>query len=176
MSVSACISCGQCVTVCPVGCLSEKTVWRQVADLLESKRKVGVGAVSVKGPARRDPSAASTRLPRASIHTLGPTPPSTPTSSPLSPPPKVMVAQTAPSVRVAIGEELGMAPGAVSTGQMVAALRRLGFDYVFDTGARRGFLGARACSLACGVTAKGWPPARAPVSPCGRRRGHSAPL
>ncbi|HCI29217.1 MAG TPA: ferredoxin, partial [Fervidobacterium sp.] len=48
-------------------------------------------------------------------------------------PGKVYVAQTAPSVRVAIGEEFGMEPGSVSTGKMVAALRRLGFDYVFDT-------------------------------------------
>lgn len=48
-------------------------------------------------------------------------------------PGKVYVAQTAPSVRVAIGEEFGMEPGTVSTGKMVAALRRLGFDYVFDT-------------------------------------------
>ena len=47
-----------------------------------------------------------------------------------------MVVQTAPAVRVAIGEELGLAPGAVSTGQMVAGLKALGFDHVFDTGAR----------------------------------------
>ncbi|MEJ5258115.1 MAG: NADH-dependent [FeFe] hydrogenase, group A6 [Fervidobacterium sp.] len=46
---------------------------------------------------------------------------------------KVFIAQTAPSVRVAIGEEFGMEPGTVSTGKMVAALRKLGFDYVFDT-------------------------------------------
>jgi len=46
---------------------------------------------------------------------------------------KILIVQTAPSVRVAIGEEFGMAPGTISTGQMVAALRRLGFDYVFDT-------------------------------------------
>ena len=51
---------------------------------------------------------------------------------------QVMVAQTAPAVRVAIGEELGLPPGSVSTGQMVAALKALGFDYVFDTGAGRG--------------------------------------
>jgi NADH-quinone oxidoreductase subunit G len=44
-----------------------------------------------------------------------------------------MVVQTAPATRVAIGEELGLAPGAVATGQMVAGLRALGFDYVFDT-------------------------------------------
>ncbi|HIP92247.1 MAG TPA: 2Fe-2S iron-sulfur cluster binding domain-containing protein [Thermotoga sp.] len=46
---------------------------------------------------------------------------------------KILIVQTAPSVRVAIGEEFGMSPGTISTGQMVAALRRLGFDYVFDT-------------------------------------------
>jgi NADH-quinone oxidoreductase subunit G len=44
-----------------------------------------------------------------------------------------MVAQTAPSVRVALAEEVGLSPGTVTTGQMVAALRALGFDVVFDT-------------------------------------------
>ena len=44
-----------------------------------------------------------------------------------------MVAQTAPAVRVAIGEEVGLPPGAIETHQMVAGLRQLGFDYVFDT-------------------------------------------
>jgi NADH-quinone oxidoreductase subunit G len=34
-----------------------------------------------------------------------------------------MVAQTAPAVRVAIGEEAGMAPGSISTGQMVAGMQ-----------------------------------------------------
>jgi NADH-quinone oxidoreductase subunit G/NADP-reducing hydrogenase subunit HndD len=44
-----------------------------------------------------------------------------------------VVVQTAPAVRVALGEEFGMKPGSVLTGQMVAALRRLRFDKVFDT-------------------------------------------
>lgn len=43
------------------------------------------------------------------------------------------VAQIAPSVRVAIGEEFGYEPGENLTGQLYAALRRLGFDAVFDT-------------------------------------------
>ncbi|HWR39312.1 MAG TPA: NADH-dependent [FeFe] hydrogenase, group A6 [Patescibacteria group bacterium] len=43
------------------------------------------------------------------------------------------VVQVAPAVRVALGEEFGMAAGSVATGKMVAALRRLGFDKVFDT-------------------------------------------
>jgi len=48
-------------------------------------------------------------------------------------PKKTVVVQTAPAVRVAIGEEFGMEPGTIVTGQLAAALRRLGFDYVFDT-------------------------------------------
>ncbi len=46
---------------------------------------------------------------------------------------KVIVAQTAPAVRVAISEEFGMEPGTVGTGKLVSALRTIGFDYVFDT-------------------------------------------
>ncbi|MFZ5354352.1 MAG: NADH-dependent [FeFe] hydrogenase, group A6 [Bacillota bacterium] len=44
-----------------------------------------------------------------------------------------VVVQTAPAVRVSLGEEFGLEPGSRVTGQMVAALRRLGFDKVFDT-------------------------------------------
>jgi len=46
---------------------------------------------------------------------------------------RITVVQVAPATRVTIGEEFGLAPGAVSTGRMINALRRLGFDYVFDT-------------------------------------------
>eukprot|EP00775_Hariotina_reticulata_P009492 gene9492-9655_t len=56
LELSKCIECGQCVSVCPVGALSENTVWREVLAMLQSKRKI-------------------------------------------------MVVQTAPAVRVAIGEE-----------------------------------------------------------------------
>jgi NADP-reducing hydrogenase subunit HndD len=44
-----------------------------------------------------------------------------------------VVVQTAPAVRVALGEEFGMEPGTIVTGKMITALRRLGFDAVFDT-------------------------------------------
>jgi len=46
---------------------------------------------------------------------------------------KHVVVQTAPAVRVALGEELGIPSGEVVTGKMVAALQRLGFDSVMDT-------------------------------------------
>ena len=48
-------------------------------------------------------------------------------------PDKHVIVQTAPAVRVSIGEEFGMAPGSVVTGQLVAGLKALGFDEVFDT-------------------------------------------
>jgi NADP-reducing hydrogenase subunit HndD len=51
----------------------------------------------------------------------------------LSDPTKTVIVQTAPAVRAALGEEFGMDPGTLVTGKMVAALRRLGFNYVFDT-------------------------------------------
>ncbi|TVQ11802.1 MAG: NADH:ubiquinone oxidoreductase [Bacteroidetes bacterium] len=51
----------------------------------------------------------------------------------LSDPSKTMVVQTAPAVRAALGEEFGMEPGTLVTGKMVAALRQLGFNFVFDT-------------------------------------------
>jgi len=51
----------------------------------------------------------------------------------LNDPTKTVVVQTAPAVRAALGEEFGMEPGTRVTGQMVTALKQLGFDYVFDT-------------------------------------------
>lgn len=46
---------------------------------------------------------------------------------------KVVIVQTAPAVRVALGEEFGMKAGEVATAKMATALRNLGFNKVFDT-------------------------------------------
>ena len=51
----------------------------------------------------------------------------------LKDPDAYVVVQTAPAVRVALGEEFGMPIGTNVTGKMVTALKRLGFDKVFDT-------------------------------------------
>lgn len=51
----------------------------------------------------------------------------------LSDPEKFVVVQPAPAVRVALGEEFGMPMGTRVTGKMTQALKRLGFDKVFDT-------------------------------------------
>lgn len=48
-------------------------------------------------------------------------------------PEKVVLVQTAPAIRVGIGEAMGMNNGSLVTGKMVAGLRKLGFSKVFDT-------------------------------------------
>ncbi|MGM0649038.1 MAG: NADH-dependent [FeFe] hydrogenase, group A6 [Bacteroidota bacterium] len=79
-----CTNCGQCVTHCPTGALTEKNYIDQVWDVIN------------------DPN----------LH---------------------VVVQTAPAVRIGLGEELDLSPGNRVTGKMVAALRRLGFNSVLDT-------------------------------------------
>lgn len=51
----------------------------------------------------------------------------------LNNPKKHVVVQVAPAIRVAIGELFGMEPGTITTGQLATAMRRMGFDSVFDT-------------------------------------------
>jgi len=81
---SACVSCGQCVVVCPTGALTIKDDTQLVLDAIN------------------DPT-------------------------------KHVIVQTAPAIRATLGECFGMPIGTEVTGKMVAALRRLGFDGVFDT-------------------------------------------
>ena len=81
---TSCVSCGQCINVCPTGALSEKDDTQKVFDALND-------------------------------------------------PDKFVIVQTAPAVRVGLGEEFGYPIGSVVTGKMISALRALGFDKVFDT-------------------------------------------
>lgn len=46
---------------------------------------------------------------------------------------KTVIVQTAPSIRAALGEEFNLPPGTLVTGKMVAALRKCGFNKIFDT-------------------------------------------
>lgn len=81
---TSCVSCGQCIAVCPTGALSEKDCTAQVFAAIN------------------DPT-------------------------------KHVIVQTAPAVRAALGEAFGLPIGTNVEGKMVAALRRIGFDKVFDT-------------------------------------------
>ena len=84
LSTVACVQCGQCAAVCPVGAITERDQIEEVWAALDD-------------------------------------------------PDKHVVVQTAPAIRAALGECFGYPPGTLVTGKMTAALRRLGFDAVFDT-------------------------------------------
>ncbi|MDR0197845.1 MAG: [FeFe] hydrogenase, group A [Oscillospiraceae bacterium] len=84
LAETACVSCGQCINVCPTGALSEKDDTGKVWEALND-------------------------------------------------PEKVVVVQTAPAVRAALGEAFGLPVGTCVEGKMATALRKLGFDAVFDT-------------------------------------------
>ena len=79
-----CSLCGQCITHCPVGALTERDDTELVWDAIEDKDKI-------------------------------------------------VVAQVAPAVRAAWGEELGMNQKEATIGKIMDALKRMGVDYVFDT-------------------------------------------
>ena len=81
---TSCVTCGQCIMVCPVGALYEKDY---TDDVLAA----------------------------------------------IADPTKHVVVQTAPAIRTALGEEFGYPIGTNTEGKMVSALRRIGFDSVFDT-------------------------------------------
>ncbi len=81
---TSCVSCGQCINVCPTGALYEKDHTQAIFDAIND-------------------------------------------------PDKIVIVQSAPSVRAGLGEEFGLPIGTGVEGKMAAAMRRLGFDKVFDT-------------------------------------------
>jgi NADH-quinone oxidoreductase subunit G len=121
-----CVLCGDCVRVCSemqgIGAIDFAFRGHQAAVLPAFGKGMGLGeCVNCGQCAAVCPTGALT--PRPEVDEVW---------KALSDPGKTVVVQVAPAVRVAIGELFGQAPGVAATGQMVAALRRLGFDKVYD--------------------------------------------
>lgn len=124
---SYCIQCGRCTYVC-----------NEIQDVhaLENSER---GFNTYVGPTFNRPleesecvkcGQCSAYCPVAAIYE---TDDSDPVIKALNDPDLVLVAQEAPAVRVALGEEFGFKPGTNVVGKMYTALRELGFQYVFDT-------------------------------------------
>lgn len=84
MNEIVCTNCGQCITHCPTGALTERRYYDEIWEAIDD-------------------------------------------------PDKHVIINTAPSVRVALGETLGLPVGTRVTGKMVTALKKMGFDAVLDT-------------------------------------------
>ncbi|WP_429190540.1 [FeFe] hydrogenase, group A [Fusobacterium sp. PH5-44] len=111
---SKCIGCTACVRVCPVNCISGKPKERHVLD---SATCTHCGQCVSICPVGAIFEGDHTIKLLNDIHT----------------PNKNVIAQIAPAVRVAIGESFGFSSGENVEKKLVTALKKLGFDYVFDT-------------------------------------------
>lgn len=115
-----CIDCRNCVDVCPTGFLEVKN---RGADITvetypdENRQCINCGQCIVHCPVGAIESAGEFEN----------------IEEPLKNRNKTVIVQFAPAIRSSIGEEFGMEPGTVVTGELTAGLRKLGFDKVFDT-------------------------------------------
>ena len=110
-----CMGCGHCVSVCPNNCL-ELSKADKVA-LVPEKNCVNCGQCILHCPV-------------GALEAVGEF---EELAGLLFDPEIITVAQFAPALRTSFGEEFGLAPGTPVAGQLVAALKTAGFDYVFDT-------------------------------------------
>ncbi len=122
-----CIKCGRCVDVCQ----NMQDVWAlEFIGRGEKTRMMPAAGVSLAESPCIKCGQCSAHCPVGAIYENDET---AKAWDALQDPEKICVVQIAPAVRVAIGEAFGLKPGALTTGQIYSALRRLGFKKVFDT-------------------------------------------
>lgn len=122
-----CIKCGRCVDVCQ----NMQNVWAlEFIGRGEKTRMMPAAGVTLAESPCIKCGQCSAHCPVGAIYENDET---SKAWAALQNPEKVCVVQIAPAVRVAIGEAFGLKPGALTTGQIYSALRRLGFKKVFDT-------------------------------------------
>lgn len=122
-----CILCGKCVRVC------EEVQGVAAIDFIERGSRAFIGTALNKGlnvSSCINCGQCVTVCPTGALHEQRSV---DEVLAALNDPDKMVVCQHAPAVSVTIAEEFGMKPGVDFDGKMVAALRRVGFDRVFDT-------------------------------------------
>ena len=124
---SKCIKCMRCIQVC------DKIQSLNICDVAGTGSRVSVNVSHNRTIREADCAFCGqcvTHCPTAALRERDDT---EPVLDALADPEITTVVQVAPAVRVAWAEQFGLTPGPETTGRMVTALKRLGFDYVFDT-------------------------------------------
>lgn len=114
MITDKCIGCGACKRVCPVDCIEGSL---KVRHKIDNSKCTHCGQCIMACPVSAITEGDNTFL---FLRDLGT-------------PNKIVITQMAPAVRVAIGEAFGFEPGVNVEKKVVAALRKIGVDFVFDT-------------------------------------------
>lgn len=111
---ASCKACDHCTSICPTKAISGRLGERHKID---HKICVNCGQCLINCPFGAIEDVSKVEMVKQALNN----------------PKKFVVVQTAPAVRVALGEEFGLAPGTNVKGKMFAALKKLGFDRVYDT-------------------------------------------
>jgi NADP-reducing hydrogenase subunit HndD len=124
---SKCILCRRCVTVCNdvqgLGILNPQS--RGFKTEISAGKDIPIGTVSCSNCGQ-----CTVVCPVNALHENDST---QEVWDALADPTKTVIAQTAPAIRAALGEEFGYEAGTLVTGKMAESLKDMGFDYVFDT-------------------------------------------